>query len=900
MGTGTPVFPLDVNGKIGISGTQILYLPNQTTFTGSLVVGTGGGSLVNTTGNEGRFNTANGISALQSNTTGDSNTAIGYRAMISTTAGRQNTAVGSSALESNVSGVDNTAVGTSALLYTTGSWNTAVGRAAGLAITTGYWNTLMGRDAGVAMTTGFQNTGLGAETFWDITSGSYNVAVGFRSSYNLTSGSWNTTVGQESGYSGGSVLRVTAIGYRALFENTVNDGTAIGYLALNSNTTGARNTGLGYLAAYRTTTASDNVAVGWSALQANITGDSNTAIGSQAMSGNTTGIQNIAVGERSLGSNTTGIRNTAIGHVALNTGTNFSNAVALGYLAGYYASASNNVFLGASADVVDANKSGLITNAIAIGSSTKVAASRQLVIGADNGANYLTEAYFGSGVSASAPFAFRINSSGGRGTNIAGANLTLAAGISTGTGLGGSLIFQTAPAGSSGAIANTLATRMTIDATGNIGIGTTTPEQKLEVGGNIIASASGNVSLILRSLSAVSTDGQFTILSASTSDRLDIRRGSGTLAETLMSIASSGNVGIGTKVPMYKLSISANGTDTLGLNIDADNTYITAGKSLVISGSSPLYLRATTNGTIRIADDTNATVRLVTGGGNVGIGSSAPTAKLAVAGTASISGQFSLWNSASVSANLEVSGYASSSKMFGKNWTTAAGTPSSICQNATTGEITINAALSCTVSARDQKESITKLDVSARDLVMALQPEQFAYIDNPSRLRWGFIADEVQAVDPKLGDAYDLNGNARSIDLPALIALNTKAIQELTASSLRLDELLQPPTDNPPLTTNDGPLARLVKNILAYIADAFGFVVEEGRIRSDKLCAGTTCVDEQQLKRILQATNPQQTTDDQQTATPTPLPSSSVEPVIASDSATTPTPSPIEELPPSI
>ena len=35
-------------------------------------------------------------------------------------------------------------------------------------------------------------------------------------------------------------------------------------------------------------------------------------------------------------------------------------------------------------------------------------------------------------------------------------------------------------------------------------------------------------------------------LSASTSDRLDIRRGSGTLAETLMSIASSGNVGIGT------------------------------------------------------------------------------------------------------------------------------------------------------------------------------------------------------------------------------------------------------------------------------------------------------------------------------------------------------------------
>jgi hypothetical protein len=54
----------------------------------------------------------------------------------------------------------------------------------------------------------------------------------------------------------------------------------------------------------------------------------------------------------------------------------------------------------------------------------------------------------------------------GTGTNINGANLTIAAGRNTGTGTGGSLLFQTAPAGSTGTAAGTLTTRMTIDSTG--------------------------------------------------------------------------------------------------------------------------------------------------------------------------------------------------------------------------------------------------------------------------------------------------------------------------------------------------------------------------------------------------------------------------------------------------
>lgn len=62
-------------------------------------------------------------------------------------------------------------------------------------------------------------------------------------------------------------------------------------------------------------------------------------------------------------------------------------------------------------------------------------------------------------------------------SNTAGANFTIAGSIGTGTGVGGSIIFQVAPAGSTGSTQNALATALTIDSTklatfaGNITIG---------------------------------------------------------------------------------------------------------------------------------------------------------------------------------------------------------------------------------------------------------------------------------------------------------------------------------------------------------------------------------------------------------------------------------------------
>ena len=89
----------------------------------------------NTTGDN---NTANGIQALYSNTTGNSNTANGVNALYSNTTGGQNTANGIQALYSNTTGNNNTANGVNSLFFnTTGNSNTANGLNAGIYIADG-------------------------------------------------------------------------------------------------------------------------------------------------------------------------------------------------------------------------------------------------------------------------------------------------------------------------------------------------------------------------------------------------------------------------------------------------------------------------------------------------------------------------------------------------------------------------------------------------------------------------------------------------------------------------------------------------------------------------------------------------------------------------------------------
>lgn len=78
------------------------------------------------------------------------------------------------------------------------------------------------------------------------------------------------------------------------------------------------------------------------------------------------------------------------------------------------------------------------------------------------------------------------------GTDLTGANLTVAAGNGTGTGGSGSILLQTAPVSTTGTTANTLATAVAIANTGNVAIGTTpATSNSLLISKNITRPTSG-------------------------------------------------------------------------------------------------------------------------------------------------------------------------------------------------------------------------------------------------------------------------------------------------------------------------------------------------------------------------------------------------------------------------
>ena len=92
-----------------------------------------------------------------------------------------------------------------------------------------------------------------------------------------------------------------------------------------------------------------------------------------------------------------------------------------------------------------------------------------------------TTSIFGAG-EAGTPTATTIRGAAATGLNIAGADLTIKASNGTGTGGSGAINFQTASAAASSSTANTMATRMTIDKDGNVGIGTTAPAASMSFG----------------------------------------------------------------------------------------------------------------------------------------------------------------------------------------------------------------------------------------------------------------------------------------------------------------------------------------------------------------------------------------------------------------------------------
>jgi hypothetical protein len=102
--------------------------------------------------------------------------------------------------------------------------------------------------------------------------------------------------------------------------------TATGTGALASENGGEHNTADGFRALHANTTGSWNTAVGSLALDDNTTADNNTAVGFAALQLNTTGRTNTALGAHALDKTTTGFDNTAVGWAAMaDNETGFEN-----------------------------------------------------------------------------------------------------------------------------------------------------------------------------------------------------------------------------------------------------------------------------------------------------------------------------------------------------------------------------------------------------------------------------------------------------------------------------------------------------------------------------------------------------------------------------------------------
>jgi trimeric autotransporter adhesin len=296
-----------------------------------------------------------------------------------------------------------------------------------------------------------------------------------------------------------------------------------------------------------------NTAVGASALSSNITGAFNTAIGNNALRVNTANV-NTAVGDSALYSCTTGYQNVAIGPFALYSDVSGINNIAIGRDALYFNTATGNIAIGTGA--LKATTSG--ANNLGIGDQALFSNTEGTLNTVIGGRNTAYDNTTGSNNVVLGDLALRFNTIGSNNTCI-GTN----AGYDLTTGSNNTIIGNVQ--GTAG-LANTViigagaTERLRIDSSGNVGIGTSSPNVPLDIESSSgtavkirLASNTSNRALVFSNAAETIgwTVGNGVIASARQFVVYDNEAGAARLL-----IDSSGRLGIGTTSPQGNLEVS--------------------------------------------------------------------------------------------------------------------------------------------------------------------------------------------------------------------------------------------------------------------------------------------------------------------------------------------------------
>jgi len=347
--------------------------------------------------------------------------------------------------------------------------------------------------------------------------------------------------------------------------------------------------------------------------------------------------------------------------------------------------------------------------------------------------------------------------------------------------------------------------RMRITPNGNVGIGTTSPTQKLDVRGAIAMTDGGTQTTYISNAGEIElarTDGDAYIdFKTSTAEDYDCRisqisdglrfstGGSGASSER-MRINSSGNVGIGTTSPTGKLTVSSD-IDVLGSNFaNVEFTGASVNGSGVYTGldsGGGYVINVRDSGYIGFST-TNAERMRIDASGNVLVNKTNTTEHT--------DGLLLRGNATSVIARDN-----DALAIWADNATAnTGGTKGHILFKRGTNAVLVGSVTSTTSATSFNTSSDYRLKENvnytfdATTRLKQLKPARFNFkVNADSEIVDGFLAHEVSSIVPEAitgaKDAVDGDGNPvyQSIDQSKLVPLLVKTIQELEARITALE-----------------------------------------------------------------------------------------------------------------